>query len=253
MDLPLSRATAARLETRATSPSTNSELLALAADPALPSWTALLTLDQSAGRGRVDREWVTPPGTALALSVLVRDALAAPLAPWLPLLAGLALAEALDALAPGRVSIKWPNDLLLDGSKVCGILAEVVPGGRDVVIGSGLNLRQSAAQLPVATATSLAIAGVDVDEPALDRLIADYLRGLRAAVSGEDAGAQDRVRARCATIGMRVRVTLADGAVLEGVATGLAVDGRLEVATEDRGPLALAVGDVTHVRPAGIL
>lgn len=251
MDLPLSRSAAARLLVRDTSPSTNSELLALAADPGYPSMSVLLTLDQSAGRGRLDRSWVAPPGTALALSVLVRDALASPLAPWLPLVAGLALAEALDALAPGRVGIKWPNDLLLDGAKVCGILAEVVPGGRDVVIGSGLNLRQSAEQLPVASATSLALAGVAVDDGALDRLVADYVGRLRAAVAGEDPGVRERIRARCVTLGMRIRVALADGGTLEGIATGLADDGRLEVATEDRGAVLVAVGDVTHVRPAG--
>lgn len=251
MDLPLSRSAAAALLERESSASTNSELLALAADPELPSFTALLTLDQSAGRGRVDRAWVTPPGTALALSVLVRGVLASPLAPWLPLLAGLALAEAVDVIAPGRVTIKWPNDLLLDGAKVCGILAEVVPGRGDVVIGSGLNLRQSADELPVATATSLALAGVDLDEAGLDHLVADYLTGLRAALAGDAESARERVRARCGTIGMRVRVALADGGILEGVATGLASDGRLEVTSDDRGVVALAVGDVTHVRPAG--
>lgn len=248
MDYPLSRAAAASLVVAESSPSTNSELLALGGDPAIASFTALLTLDQTAGRGRLDRTWVAPPGTALALSVLVRDALSSPLASWLPLLAGLALAEALDGPAPGRVAVKWPNDLLLDGSKVCGILVEVAPNGRDAVIGSGLNLRQTREELPVETATSLALAGIEVD---VDAVVAAYVARLRNELErpGSVARLRERVAARCATIGLRVRVALADGSTLLGLATGIDATGRLEVA-HDAGVTAVAVGDVTHVRPA---
>lgn len=249
MDYPLTRSAAASLLVRESSPSTNSELLALAADPGVPSFTALLTLDQTAGRGRLDRTWVAPAGRALALSVLVRDALASPLASWLPLLAGLALAEALDEAAPGLVAVKWPNDLLIDGRKVCGILVEVAPGGRDVVVGSGLNLHQRADELPVGTATSLALEGVEVD---VDALVAGYVRRLRDELErpGPVGRLRERVAARCTTIGMPVRVALAGGGTLEGVATGLDDAGRLEVRDAGGATHAVAVGDVTHVRPA---
>ena len=251
MEFPRSRSVAPGLRVVASSPSTNSELLALAADPGIPSFAALLTLDQTAGRGRLDRSWVAPPGSALALSVLVRDALAHPLAGWLPLLAGLCLAESLDGIARGRVGVKWPNDLLLDDAKVCGILVEVAPGGRDAVIGSGLNLFQAAADLPVATATSLALAGVALDEDAVDGLVAAYLTRLRGELQspGPVARLRDRVAARCTTIGRRVRVAMADGSELAGEATGIDASGRLEVASDARGTIAVAVGDVTHVRP----
>jgi birA, biotin-[acetyl-CoA-carboxylase] ligase region len=251
MDYPSSREAASELRVVASSPSTNSELLALAADPAVPSFTALLTLDQTAGRGRLDRAWVAPPGTALALSVLVRGALSSPLAGWLPLLAGLSLAEALDAVAPGRVGVKWPNDLLLDGRKVCGILVEVAAGGRDVVIGSGLNLTQTAEQLPVETATSLALAGVDLGPGDVDGIVAAYLARLRDELErpGPVSRLRERVAARCTTIGMPVRVALADGSTLTGVATRLDEGGRLEVLSESGDAVAVAVGDVTHVRP----
>lgn len=252
MEYPLSREAVAELRVVPSSSSTNSELLALAADPAVPSFTALLTLDQTAGRGRLDRSWVAPAGTALALSVLVRDALHSPLATWLPLLAGLTLAESLDAVAPGRVAVKWPNDLLLEGRKVCGILVEVAANGRDVVIGSGLNLAQTAEQLPVATATSLALAGIRLDPSELDALVAGYLSRLRDELErpGPVSRLRDRVAARCATIGMPVRVALADGGVLDGVATGIDPTGRLEVRGGSGDVVAVAVGDVTHVRPA---
>jgi BirA family biotin operon repressor/biotin-[acetyl-CoA-carboxylase] ligase len=236
----------------ASSPSTNSELLALAADPAVPSFTTLLTLDQTAGRGRLDRSWVAPGGTALALSVLVRDALTSPLAAWLPLLAGLTLAEALDEHTGGRVAVKWPNDLLLDGRKVCGILVEVAPGGRDAVVGSGLNLAQTAEQLPVDTATSLALAGAPISIEELDAVVARYLGRLRNELEtpGPVSRLRERVAARCATVGSAVRVTLADGSVLLGTATAIDATGRLEVTTDGGDAVVVAVGDVTHVRPA---
>lgn len=252
MDYPLSRSAVPDLRVVESSASTNSDLLALAADPAVPSFTALLTLDQTAGRGRLDRSWIAPAGTAVALSVLVRDALASPLASWLPLLAGLTLAEALDDVAPGRVAVKWPNDLLLDGRKVCGILIEVAPGGRDVVIGSGLNVAQSAEQLPVDTATSLALAGIDLDPGQLDTVLASYLSRLRSELEtpGPVSRLHDRVVARCATVGLRVRVALADGSDLVGTATGIDESGRLEVRSDAGDAVVVAVGDVTHVRPA---
>lgn len=253
MDYPLSRSVVPELRAVASSPSTNSELLALAADPALPSFTTLLTLDQTAGRGRLDRSWVAPSGTALALSVLVRDAVRHPLVSWLPLLAGLALAEALDTVAPDRVAVKWPNDLLLDGRKVCGILIEIAPGGRDAVIGSGINLAQTAEQLPVETATSLALAGVPLGPGELDTLVASYLGRLRNELETPGPGSRlrERVIARCATVGMRVQVALADGSALVGIATGIDATGRLEVTPDAGAMVAVAVGDVTHVRPAG--
>jgi BirA family transcriptional regulator, biotin operon repressor / biotin---[acetyl-CoA-carboxylase] ligase len=248
----LSRSVVPDLRVVASSPSTNSDLLALSADPGIPGFTALLTLDQTAGRGRLDRTWVAPAGTALALSVLVRDAVRHPLGSWLPLLAGLLLAEAIDEVLPGRIAIKWPNDLLIDGRKVCGILVEVASNGRDAVIGSGLNLTQSAPQLPVETATSLALAGAVIGDEEVDRIVAGYLGRLRAALEDLDAvdGVRRRVIARCSTLGQRVRVALSDGSTLTGVATGLDEAGRLEVRADSGGSAAVSVGDVTHVRPA---
>ncbi len=249
MEYPLSRSVVPDLRVLESSPSTNSELLALAADARLPSFAAVLTLDQTAGRGRLDRTWVAPAGTALALSVLVRGALAHPLASWLPLLAGLTLAEALDEVAPGRVQVKWPNDLLLDDRKVCGILVEVAPGG-DAVVGSGLNLAQTAEQLPVATATSLALAGVPLTSGQLDAVVAGYLGRLRDEIEtpGPVSRLRERVVARCATVGSTVSVLLADGTSLEGTATGLDASGRLEVRSVSGETATVAVGDVTHAR-----
>lgn len=249
MELPRSAAAVPGLRILASTGSTNADLLALAADPAVPAWTVVATDDQTAGRGRLDRTWITPPGVALAVSVLVRGVLTRPSAPWLPLLAGLAMTEALDGLAPGA-GLKWPNDVLIDGRKVCGILVEVAPGGTDAVIGSGVNLLQTADQLPVATATSLAAAGVAVSRSTPDDLLVAYLGRLRALIEGTDGipELRDRVAARCVTIGRRVRVELPGATELLGTAVGLDLGGRLEVRGDDGASRAVAVGDVTHVR-----
>ncbi|MFE6734223.1 biotin--[acetyl-CoA-carboxylase] ligase [Microbacterium sp. NPDC057650] len=246
MDLPRTAAVAASLEIVAESPSTNAQLRASAGGA--PHLTVLLTDHQTAGRGRLDRTWVTPAGSALAISVLLRDLPVPAARGWIPLVAGLAMADAVAAQLPGReVGVKWPNDVLVDGLKICGILAEATPDA--VIVGSGVNTAMTAEQLPVATATSFAALGMTADA---DRLVADYVSALdawiTALIAERDA---DRVRAavaaRCLTIGRQVRVELPDGGELRGVATGLDADGRLVVETEGA-QHPVSAGDVVHVR-----
>jgi BirA family biotin operon repressor/biotin-[acetyl-CoA-carboxylase] ligase len=229
--------------------STNTDLLALARDAAVPSFTTVATFDQTSGRGRLDRSWVAPAGVALAVSVLVRDALRSPVASWVPLLAGVAMTETLDELRPGAVGLKWPNDVLLEERKVCGILVELTPAG-DAVVGAGVNLRQTEAQLPVPTATSLELAGIAVDDAVIDGMLAGYLGRLRAALESPAPAdeVRERVTRRCSTIGRRVRIETPDGGLLTGTASGLDRAGRLEVRDDDGATRAVAVGDVIHAR-----
>ncbi|KHK99615.1 biotin--acetyl-CoA-carboxylase ligase [Microbacterium mangrovi] len=246
-------AVASRVEIVPATGSTNADLVAAAAaDPgALPHLAVLLTHDQTGGRGRLDRTWVAGPGRALAVSVLVRVS-AIPVAArgWIPLAAGAAMTHAVAAQLPQHsVRMKWPNDVLVDGNKICGILAEVVPGDADaVVIGSGVNTTMPADELPVPTATSFAVLGAVADE---DALIADYVDGLDRALAALAGGASDAVRSSvqtvCATIGREVRVSLPDGSTVSGRAERLDDDGRLVVAS-DVGERALSAGDVVHVR-----
>lgn len=245
LSLPRAEALVPRLEVLASVGSTNAALAVLAGEGA-PPFTAVVTDDQTAGRARLDRSWVTPAGTALAVSVLLP--LVGPLG-WLPLAAGIAMAEAVAAVLPDReVGLKWPNDVLVGGRKVCGILADVVPGG--VVMGAGVNTAMSAEQLPVPTATSLSIEGADAVE---DAVVAAYLGALVSsarALAAEPAAAarlRDAARACCVTLGRRVRVELPAGAALEGRADDIDVDGRLVVIAAD-GAQAVAAGDVVHVR-----
>ena len=252
MELPRTLDIAGRLETVASTGSTNADLRGHAFDErAWPHLSVVITADQTAGRGRLDRTWTAPPGTALAISVLLRRLPADPAARgWIPLVAGAAMADAVAAQLDGHdVTVKWPNDVLVDDRKICGILAETA--GDAVIVGAGVNTAMTADQLPVPTATSFAVLGTEVDP---DRLLADYLRQLGEHVASltasDDAvrsGLHALVTQRCATLGRRVRVVLPGDRILDGEATGLDVDGRLLVTVEGV-EQAVSAGDVVHAR-----
>jgi BirA family biotin operon repressor/biotin-[acetyl-CoA-carboxylase] ligase len=189
--------------------------------------------------------------------VLVRvPDLPVPARSWIPLIAGAAMTRAVIAQLRGTghtAALKWPNDVLLDGGKLSGILAEVVPGDpAAVVIGAGINTRMTSADLPVETATSFAAAGLDADD---DRLLADYLTSLgeqlaALTLAGGDAAAAGilgEVEALCTTLGSEVVVALPDGTRLQGHAQRIDLDGRLVVVTGDV-ETAVSAGDVVHVR-----
>lgn len=251
--LMLSRAVSPDLEWRESSPSTNSELVARAAQ--LPDLAVLATTDQTAGRGRLGRVWTAPAGSALAVSVLVRhEGVADPRRlGWVPLVAGVAMTRAVRALGVPAAGLKWPNDVLVDGLKLSGILTELTPHG--VVIGAGLNLSMTRDELPVPTATSLALLGLPRDDGLVDRALAGYLRELVALVAQwravpDPASLRSVVEPELQTLGRAVRVDRPGLAALLGMAVGLDDDGRLRVRSAEPvdGLVAVAAGDVTHLR-----
>lgn len=258
MDYPASRELVPELTVRESSPSTNAELAERARDTALPSYTTLVTTDQTAGRGRLGRAWVAPAGTALAVSVLVVPRTPSGPLPlerygWLPIAAGVAMTDTIAGVLPDASSgFKWPNDVLVNGGKICGVLAELLPGRGAVVIGAGVNLGMTAEQLPVDTATSLAVEGAE--GYTADTILAGYLSRLRGLVDGylaadaDASGLAGLARSRCITLGRAVRVELPDGAVIDGTATALDADGRLVVRSADGREQAVSAGDVTHAR-----
>lgn len=248
------RTAAPRLIVLESAGSTNDELAARARSGALPAFTALVTTDQTAGRGRRDRGWSMPAGRGLAISVLLPTP-SADEAAWLPLAAGLAMCDAIAELAPAvAASVKWPNDVLLGERKVCGVLARLTPHG--VVMGAGVNVRLGAEELPVPTATSLVLAGVTDGADLDDRVLAGYLARLAKLVNGlrergaEGSGLRAAVAAACGTLGREVRVELPDGAELVGRAVAIAADARLVVRTASGAEERVAAGDVVHLRPA---
>ncbi|WP_082590059.1 biotin--[acetyl-CoA-carboxylase] ligase [Phycicoccus sp. Soil748] len=213
----------------------------------------VVTDHQQAGRGRLGRTWETPRGTSLTLSVL----LPAPDSgrEWMPLVAGLAVRDAVRDVAGVEAVLKWPNDVLLpaDGErKVGGILCELQPGG--IVVGIGVNVDQERDELPVDTATSLRLAGAPgVSREDLVVAILTHLARWHGELCGDAharAGVHSAYRAACVTIGRDVELHVGAGDVRRVRATGVDEEGRLVVAgggTE----YPVAAGDVVHVRPAG--
>jgi BirA family biotin operon repressor/biotin-[acetyl-CoA-carboxylase] ligase len=210
---------------------------------------------QHAGRGRHGREWVSPPRAGLTFSVLLRPTVPRRCWGWLPLLAGLALRNAVTRRWPIAASLKWPNDLLLGQPprKSAGILAAMVPGPAPaVVLGMGLNITNGADELPRTDATSVSLVTGQV--PDRDELLMSVLSELRSlyrrwqAAGGdvESTGIRDQYRGCCDTLGRQVRAPLPTSEVL-GEAVDIDADGQLLLATSD-GMVKLAAADVTSVR-----
>ncbi|GAB3143632.1 biotin--[acetyl-CoA-carboxylase] ligase [Micromonospora sonneratiae] len=260
-----------RLELRTETASTNADV-AGAARSGEPEGLVVVAERQTAGRGRRGRVWQSPPRAGIAVSVLLRpgepdahhgwDAVPTSEYGWLPLLAGVALVETVERLAELDSNLKWPNDLLVDGAKCAGILAETVPAVDPkappaIVLGIGLNVTLRADELPEnptgLPATSLKLAGAKATDraPLLMALLRSlgnwYGRWRALAGDAEASGLRDAYVDACGTIGREVRVLLPTGDDLVGTATSLDLDGRLVVRAAD-GEHRVAAGDVLHLR-----
>jgi BirA family biotin operon repressor/biotin-[acetyl-CoA-carboxylase] ligase len=227
--------------------STNADLAREAEQGALAG-LVLVAEEQLDGRGRLGRRWSAPARSGLTFSVLLRPAVPPASLGWLPLLAGLAAAEAVSQLAEIDVRLKWPNDLLVDDRKLAGVLAERVAGA--VVVGIGLNVSALASELPSPQATSLAIEGAACTDR--DPLLRAVLRRMAERCLAwdrpeGDPSLADDYRGRCATIGRAVRAELPGGATVEGVAEAVDDFGRLVIRTGGQAR-QVAAGDIVHLR-----
>ena len=238
--------------------STNADLLAAAGDGALDR-SVLIAEHQNAARGRRTRVWSSPARAGLSLSVLFRLPGVGPSQlGWLPLLTGVAVADAVRRVARLDVTLKWPNDVMVEGRKLGGILAEVAATAPEpaVVVGLGLNVSVRADELPVPTATSLALESAACTDR--DPVVRAVLRDLAAweiawrRVGGDPvrSGLAEAYRARCSTLDQDVVVTLPQERTLAGHAKDIDETGRLVVCDEGGTRHAVAAGDVTHVRAA---
>ncbi|WGY03436.1 biotin--[acetyl-CoA-carboxylase] ligase [Nocardioides sp. QY071] len=241
-------------ELLAETPSTN-EVAAERARAGAHEGLVVVADHQSSGRGRLDRTWETPPGTAVTFSLVLRPTVPPASWPWLPLLVGHNVAKAITALGYDA-KVKWPNDVLLDADrKVAGILVERVetPTGPAAIVGVGINVAMTADELPVPTATSLAVAGPGAPDrtSVLLAVVAAVREGYDVWQAGGEQGTTrlaTSYRSHCATLGRDVRVELPGGGELLGRATDIDDDGRLVVTTA-AGTERVGAGDVIHVRP----
>jgi BirA family transcriptional regulator, biotin operon repressor / biotin---[acetyl-CoA-carboxylase] ligase len=256
------------VEILASSPSTN-QVVADRARAGAHEGLVVVAEHQTAGRGRLDRTWVTPPKAALTLSVLLTPTdVPAQRWPWLPLLTGVAVARAVRRVGGPAPTLKWPNDVLMSGRKLAGILIERVErvdrpdrpdrpdgsGGSAAVVGIGMNVSTTSEELPAsarATATSLLLEGVTADRDLVLSALLEELAGLYMTwrdCAGEPEALRAAYLAVSGTVGTQVRVELPGGAHLVGDAVDVDEDGRLVVAEHGRRH-TLAAGDVVHLRP----
>lgn len=234
-------------------PSTNTEAVRQAQQGAAEGVT-ISAGEQTAGRGRLDRVWISPPGAGLYASVILRPRLSPNFWSLIPLMVALAVHDALAEACGLVVDIKWPNDILINERKLCGILAETVetPSGRAAIVGIGINLtsqsfpdelRDAATSVEEATQTT-----ISPDEllPALLRAV-----GNRYAQLETDQGRTELVNEWMAhstyALGKRVFVTSADEQ-FSGTTRGLETDGALRVETDTGEIRTVRSGDVTRLR-----
>ena len=231
--------------------STNADLLARAAAGEDVAGAVLIAEQQTGGRGRNGRVW-SSPGAQLTMSVAIAVGdVPADAWGWLPLATGVAVVDAVAAVAAVRSGLKWPNDVLADGRKLAGILTEVAPAQRFIVVGIGLNVTLRIDEVPDADATSLRALGVE--RPGRDQLVRAILQELSRrfdswrTANGADAELLADYRARSVTIGSDVRAILPGGREVLGLARSIDEQGRLHIET-DAGTVAVSAGDVVHLR-----
>lgn len=236
----------------ATVDSTNAALVAAARDGA-DEGTVLVAEEQTTGRGRLGRDWVSPRGAGLTCSVLLRPSPPPGVWGWLPLMMGVALADAVRRSSDVDVALKWPNDLLIGPqlSKAAGVLAEATDGA--VVLGVGVNVSTLVDELPTG-ATSLRLVGAKVTREALlvEMLAELDLRYAAWSVASGDAekcGLAGAYRGMCATLGQQVRVDLPEAESRLGSAESIDSSGGLVVRTPEGGVTTVVAADVVHVRP----
>jgi BirA family biotin operon repressor/biotin-[acetyl-CoA-carboxylase] ligase len=241
--------------------STNGEAMALALQGAADG-TVVVAESQTAGKGRLGRRWYSPPGENLYCSVIMRNVPADDLSGWLssvPLLSAVAVAKAVQAVSGLKPSLKWPNDILVGDRKLGGLLCESSLSGQSktfVVVGIGLNVNSRRESFPEdirEIATSIvAETGRLCDRASLLAALLSELELYSEALLARPPETFLIGYARlCSTLGRRVRVNMAGGETVEGLADSIAPDGSLRIIREDAaggGTVEVRAGDVIHLR-----
>ena len=219
-----------------------------------PEGICVIGGEQTAGRGRLERQWVSPKGAGLYFSILFRPTFEQSTWPLLTLMAAVAVHNALLDSCGLKTDIKWPNDLLANNKKLCGILAETVETslGRAVVVGIGINLTNHSFPVEldkVATSVEAATERKPDLEAVLEALVGSlgrYYLWLQQSGGPEDLLREWSARSSYAS-GKRIRVVNGDQ-VLEGTSRGLERDGALRMETDGGEVKVIRAGDVSSLR-----
>ncbi len=213
------------------------------AEQGAPEGTVVVARTQTEGRGRLGRRWVSPPG-GVWLSVVLRPIAAPYELPRLGLAVGVACSRAVERSCGVPVRLRWPNDLVVEGKKVGGVLVESGPEGRWVMVGVGINVAVEPGQLPEGAASLVEFAKGPVDRAALlQALLAELELVYELFRGGDWATLLQWWRQRSTTLGRRVRVHVASG-VYEGTAEDVDEDGALVVRLPDGSRKRVVAGEV---------
>ena len=226
--------------------------------------TVVLADRQTAGKGRLQRSWFSPPGTNIYGSLIFSFNLPLQAIGWIPLMAGVAIAQAIEGHTEIDITLKWPNDILIEERKVGGILCESFkrsPTETCVVIGFGINVNLSESAFPKnleQTATSLQTHS----KHPLDRhhllksIITTLEQGWKALITHGPQACQLAYSSRCSTLGQQIQVLFPDGSKLEGQAQSIGELGQLQMipsSSDSKGQSARVLdvhaGDILHIKP----
>jgi BirA family biotin operon repressor/biotin-[acetyl-CoA-carboxylase] ligase len=233
-------------------PSTNTEAARLAAEGAAEG-LCVVADEQTAGRGRLQRSWLSPKGAGLYFSALLRPSM--PINQWslITFMSALAVSDALRDACEIKTDIKWPNDLIAGERKICGILAEAIETekGRAVVVGIGINLTKEAFP-PNLNGVAISVEEATTKRPDREVLLAALLRAFSSwYLLLQQSGGQQILEAWASRSsfakGKRVKVTNGNE-VVTGITGGVESDGALRVETDTEGVRIIRAGDVTSLR-----
>lgn len=226
------------------------------AEGGAPEGTLVIADEQTAGRGRMGRSWASPPGVNLYLSLVLRPPIAAHQAPQVTLLSSLAVAEAVESCFGLAAEVKWPNDVLVGGRKIAGLLGEIaasMAGVDFIILGMGINVNMDCRQLPprpLYPATSIAIekgekvARLPLAEQVLARLDFHYGVFLKEGF----APVRRLWQERCAMLGRRIEVDNG-GDIIRGEAFAIDEGGALLLRLPTGRVERLLSGDILSVAP----
>jgi len=234
--------------------STNDEAFNLAAAGS-PEGTVVIADSQTKGKGRLQRAWHSPAGSNIYTSVILRPNLKPDRAPQISILAGIAVAEIMNNFCPGMVNLKWPNDVLLKGKKLCGILAQVKTSVNKldfVVLGIGINININYNQFPQDiknTATSLAIeTGRNISRQELIiSLYENLAKWYKKLIADDFSAVKEKWLSMAPMIGKRVQI-MSGNEMISGKAIGIDEQGSLVLLTAGDKKIKISAGDATILK-----